>query len=254
MVKSVSQNQRGFTLIEMSIVLVIIGLIIGGILKGQELIESSRQKNLISQVDRLKAGTTTFVDRFKGLPGDFSRTALLQNSTLLDPGNDSGTIGTTEVNAAGLITLENQITDENVQYFNMLLAAGLGSAGSMSTSDPACFSGLCNSASPLPPGPFPQSGLSIKYGTHEGTTAQGNSKQAHWLVLSRFDDGALTGGLTDGVLSGERAFQVDNKYDDGNANAGNIRSLRLDASCGSATTDYSQASTPVACHLIFSVE
>ena len=53
-------RQRGFTLIEMSIVLVIIGLIIGGILKGQELIESARIKNVISQIDTIQAATNAF--------------------------------------------------------------------------------------------------------------------------------------------------------------------------------------------------
>src|SRR3954469_15654947 len=87
-----SLDQRGFTLIEMSIVLVIIGLIIGGILKGEELIESARQKNVISQIDALKAGTTTFVDRFKSLPGDYSGATANLNTGVV-AGDDNGYIG-----------------------------------------------------------------------------------------------------------------------------------------------------------------
>src|SRR5262249_49069165 len=67
-----SAAQKGFTLIEMSIVLVIIGLIIGGILKGQEIVESSRQKNFITQLDSTRAAVNTFVDRYRALPGDFN--------------------------------------------------------------------------------------------------------------------------------------------------------------------------------------
>jgi len=63
---------KGFTLIEIAIVLVIIGLLLGGILKGQELITSARVRNLISQQDGVKAAFFGFQDRFRALPGDYT--------------------------------------------------------------------------------------------------------------------------------------------------------------------------------------
>jgi len=257
MVKSVSQHQRGFTLIEMSIVLVIIGLIIGGILKGQELIESSRQKNMISQLDRLKAGTTTFVDRFKSLPGDFNRVALLQGGGATAGGNDNGVIGTESSNISELLNMSASTTlaNEEVQYFNQLLAANLSSGGSVTSGVTlACFSSLCATASPLPPSAFPQSGLTLHYGTHEGgASPYADSKQVHWLVLSRFTTGTLS-GTTGAVISPERAYQLDSKYDDGVAMTGNIRTGLVGTGCGSSGTDYDPALTNVSCHLMFSLE
>ncbi|HKB81711.1 MAG TPA: prepilin-type N-terminal cleavage/methylation domain-containing protein [Burkholderiales bacterium] len=73
-----NQNQ-GFTLIEIAIVLVIIGLLLGGVLKGQELITSARVRNLISQQDGIKAAFFGFQDRFRALPGDY--TAATTNIT-----------------------------------------------------------------------------------------------------------------------------------------------------------------------------
>jgi prepilin-type N-terminal cleavage/methylation domain-containing protein len=64
--------QQGFTLIEIAIVLVIIGLLLGGILKGQELITSARVRNLISQQDGIKAAFYGFQDRYRALPGDYA--------------------------------------------------------------------------------------------------------------------------------------------------------------------------------------
>ena len=64
--------QAGFTLIEIAIVLVIIGLLLGGVLKGQELITSARVRNLISQQDGIKAAYFGFLDRFRALPGDYA--------------------------------------------------------------------------------------------------------------------------------------------------------------------------------------
>ncbi|MBX9964801.1 MAG: prepilin-type N-terminal cleavage/methylation domain-containing protein [Burkholderiales bacterium] len=67
------RKQTGFTLIEIAIVLVIIGLLLGGILKGQELITSARVRSLISQQDGIKASFYGFQDRFRALPGDYSQ-------------------------------------------------------------------------------------------------------------------------------------------------------------------------------------
>ncbi len=66
------QKQTGFTLIEIAIVLVIIGLLLGGVLKGQELITSARVRNLISQQDGVKAAFFGFQDRFRAFPGDYT--------------------------------------------------------------------------------------------------------------------------------------------------------------------------------------
>jgi prepilin-type N-terminal cleavage/methylation domain-containing protein len=66
------KRTQGFTLIEIAIVLVIIGLLLGGVLKGQELITGARVRNLISQQDGIKAAFFGFQDRYRGLPGDYS--------------------------------------------------------------------------------------------------------------------------------------------------------------------------------------
>ena len=62
---------RGFTLIELAIVLVVIGLLLGGVLKGQELIESARARNIISQLDSIKAAYYAFQDKYRAAPGDY---------------------------------------------------------------------------------------------------------------------------------------------------------------------------------------
>lgn len=67
------RKQTGFTLIEIAIVLVIIGLLLGGVLKGQELITSARVRNLISQQEGIKAAYFGFLDRYRALPGDYDR-------------------------------------------------------------------------------------------------------------------------------------------------------------------------------------
>ncbi|MCC7081604.1 MAG: prepilin-type N-terminal cleavage/methylation domain-containing protein [Burkholderiales bacterium] len=88
-------HQRGFTLIEIAIVLVIIGLLLGGVLKGQELITSARVRNLIAQQDGIKAAFFGFQDRFRSMPGDYasaSTTLKCPSGTTCLNGNGNGII------------------------------------------------------------------------------------------------------------------------------------------------------------------
>lgn len=67
--------QSGFTLVEIAIVLVIIGLLLGGVLKGQELIEQSKIKRVVNDFNNISAAFSTYQDRYKSLPGDDANAA-----------------------------------------------------------------------------------------------------------------------------------------------------------------------------------
>src|SRR6202171_88219 len=87
-------QQSGFTLVEIAIVLVIIGLLLGGILKGQELINSAKVKNLANDFRVIPTYVYGFQDKFKALPGDDSA-AQTHLSTCVAPcrnGNGNGVI------------------------------------------------------------------------------------------------------------------------------------------------------------------
>jgi prepilin-type N-terminal cleavage/methylation domain-containing protein len=66
------RKQQGFTLVEIAIVLVIIGLLLGGVLKGQELINSAKIKNVANDLNGISAGVYAYQDRYKTFPGDDS--------------------------------------------------------------------------------------------------------------------------------------------------------------------------------------
>ena len=103
------QRQSGFTLVEIAIVLVIIGLLLGGILKGQELINNAKVRNVADQQNSIKAAFFAFQDRFRAIPGDYSQAAA----------NIPG--------AANPATPSNSIIDtaaEQVQAWQQLTAAG----------------------------------------------------------------------------------------------------------------------------------
>ncbi len=74
--------KNGFTLVELSIVLVIIGLLIGGILVGQSLIDSAKINQAVRQIQQYDIAVSNFQERFRQLPGD--------SNLFADAGNNDG--------------------------------------------------------------------------------------------------------------------------------------------------------------------
>ncbi len=94
-------KKSGFTLVELAIVLVIIGLIIGGVLAGQDLIRSATIRSVITDVEKINAAATTFRGKYNGLPGDLLNTKAVEfglNTAAAD-GNRDGTAGRGDGNA-----------------------------------------------------------------------------------------------------------------------------------------------------------
>lgn len=80
-----------FSLVELAIALVIMGIILGGVLKGKDLLESARLKTVISQVNQYKLATHTFYDQYGALLGDFDQAKAYINADLED-GNNNGEV------------------------------------------------------------------------------------------------------------------------------------------------------------------
>src|SRR5438309_4731512 len=68
--KGKNSAQAGFTLVEIAIVLVIIGLLLGGILKGQEMITQAKIKNIVNDFNGVTVAVTSYQDRYRAIPGD----------------------------------------------------------------------------------------------------------------------------------------------------------------------------------------
>lgn len=75
---NMAKAQSGFTLVEIAVVLVIIGLLLGAILGGQELIENSRVRNAVSEINSIRAASNGYFDRYRVMPGDDGPVATLQ--------------------------------------------------------------------------------------------------------------------------------------------------------------------------------
>lgn len=71
-------KRHGFTLIELAIVLVIIGLIVGGILVGREMIETAKLRQTVTQIEKFTTAVNTFRGKYTGLPGDLQASLAAQ--------------------------------------------------------------------------------------------------------------------------------------------------------------------------------
>lgn len=89
----VPQVKNGFTLIELSIVLVIIGLLVGGIIAGRDLIRISKIRSILSQIEDTKIAVSTFKNKFNCLPGDCPNATNFFSDARLVNGNGNGRIG-----------------------------------------------------------------------------------------------------------------------------------------------------------------
>jgi prepilin-type N-terminal cleavage/methylation domain-containing protein len=125
-----TRTQKGFTLVEIAIVLVIIGLLLGGILKGQEMITQAKIKNSIADFSGISAAYHGYQDRYRAIPGDDSGATRWSGAVA---GDASGTV-------AGLYNSATD-TDETRKWWDHLRRAGFV-AGSGYTQPFNAFTGI----------------------------------------------------------------------------------------------------------------
>jgi prepilin-type N-terminal cleavage/methylation domain-containing protein len=202
-------RQKGFTLIEIAIVLVIIGLLLGGVLKGQELITGARVRNLIQQQDGVKAAYFGFLDRFRALPGDYSQAAANIAGITTGCGTNGNGDGDGQIEATG---------NENTLAWEHLSKAGFINGTY------TCATGTPTQAT-SPTNPYGQP-LVLEYDGTYAIAGTGTPPSRHNLK---------TGGQIASDILGE----IDRKVDDGNPVQGSFR-----AQLQGTPTCYTGGTTP----------
>jgi prepilin-type N-terminal cleavage/methylation domain-containing protein len=213
-----SMLQGGFTLIELSIVLVIIGLIIGGVLVGRDLVAAATVRAQISQIEKYNAAVNTFRGKYGYLPGDMpdpaaSNYGFAARGTLAGQGDGNGTIQGN--NCASAVDGTMQAGGETVMFWKDLSTANLIDNGfSLFSYTPwACSASLTNSYYPLAKLGnyfiFVMGFDGLNY-FHLGATYTGYGG----------GPGPLAGGLT--AMTVIQAFAIDSKIDDGLPQTGRV--------------------------------
>lgn len=122
--RGIVKDQKGFTLVELAIVLVIIGIILGAVLKGQEMINSAKIKRCYSQEQEITAAIYAYYDRYQRYPGDDNGAAARWAGAVDGDGNGqiAGT-GATRFNCAAGSTVEACNMWDHLRRANLITGA-----------------------------------------------------------------------------------------------------------------------------------
>ncbi|MDX1975272.1 MAG: prepilin-type N-terminal cleavage/methylation domain-containing protein [Rickettsiales bacterium] len=243
------QSQSGFTLIELSIVLVIIGLIVGGVLVGQDLIKAAEIRATVGQIEKYNTSVNAFRSKYKGIPGDIPNAANFWASlaggtaSQAGEGNGDGLVQSLSADDTVCATL-NCVSGEGAIFWYQLAQANLISEAITTTDFTDVTLAISDSVLPL---------AKMGKGIRVAVNAAGG---LNYFVLANTSGTAASGVPTYAWgLTPTEAFQIDSKIDDGLPAIGTVVSISAAAAPGTAvgnpcatgtasTSIYSTVTTP----------
>lgn len=237
-------STQGFSLVELSIVLVILGLLVGGVLAGKSLIHAAELRSVSRDFEKYTTAINAFRDKYFGLPGDITNATSFWGAADGDDGTDSSGAACTTVVSTSTATCNgdgNAILAspssyyENYRAWQHLANAGLVEGFYTGTQDTSgsfgntyINPGVNVAKSRLGGGGFLIGGvgtgwaMGVKFGAAGST---GNNYNGWYIALVKpltvTGAGAAAAPFT-GVLTHEDAWNIDTKMDDGVANTGKV--------------------------------
>ncbi len=254
----INMKKSGFSLLELSIVLVIIGLIAGGIVAGSAMIRAAELRSVLTDIERFKTAHNTFRDKYLGIAGDLKNaTAFWGTSTGCATDNTAGGIGTCNGDNNGGVTRPFTTSLEPALYWQHMALAGLISGSYTGEYDSGGLaSDWFTAGVNLPEGSINGSGYLI----HQGTGATYIGKNAPHDFI-RIGTRSTSGHYNGSLFNAEESWNIDIKTDDGLASTGNVWGVRgsgstgcVDAAASASSANYILSDETVGCQIYFWVD
>jgi prepilin-type N-terminal cleavage/methylation domain-containing protein len=224
-------DNRGFSLVELSIVLVILGLLTGGILGGQALIRAAELRSVQNDIQRYSAAALTFRDKYFGLPGDITNATAFWGTDSAGCPNGAGATGTCNGDGTGYIgsggTSNFSNTCENQEFWRQLGLAGLIEGRYTTRTGGQCFQSVTPGLD-APKLRIGQAAITISQlgpittnATFPGTVAF----IGDYTNVFSLGGSSVNGAAGTAFLAPEELWNIDTKMDDGRPSTGRVLSL-----------------------------
>lgn len=209
-----AQAQAGFTLIELSIVLVIIGLLVGGVLVGRDLINAAQIRATVSQIEKYQSAVNTFRVKYNAMPGDITAAIATQFGFATRTGDVGRGDGNSFLQACSTGTSANKLGCETALFWR-----DLGDANLINGSFPLLIDDVINIPAGQQATYLPESKLSGNYFTViYDSYIQGNG----YAITGLLSTNAFGVYSTSSLLTPNEAYSIDKKIDNGAPFTGNI--------------------------------
>lgn len=260
---------QGFTLVEMSIVLLIIGTIVGTIMLTQNLILTSRLQTVITDANYYNTAAINFKQTYQTLPGDFTNATTLWGTDANGCTTGGGATGTCNGNGDGQIInpTGSPVASQQQEYFLFWQHLFLAGLISQNTSNQAGAGSGYDTIIGVnaPTGSIKGSGFSVFWvGTQSGNADFFDGFYGNAMFFGA-SHGLISGAVDyyytrDGVLTPDQAQSIDTKIDDGAPGTGKVRTYKssttITPNCATTavtTTAAYNLGTNNFCSLIFSM-
>ena len=252
MKKTFSKKRSAFSLIELSIVLIVIGLLIAGITGGASLIKSSELRSVMGEARGYAVSVNAFYSQFNALPGDYG-TAVASSDVV---GNGNGQIEHSSSVTAPLLVAEGVEAWRDLKTIGAIDSTLTYVVGGASNVVPAQAV-----TTNIPASKIKSSGWAFDSGT--GTaTASANLQTGQNVVVLTAGVTANTAGnsvvngvtVAVGAILPTDALAVDSKIDDGSPILGKVRGVNVGSATTCVNTTYQVAQTTKTCALSYAVD
>lgn len=249
MVPSRVLHTRAFSLVELSIVLVILGLLVGGILAGQSLIRASELRAVTAEFDRYVVATRAFRNKYMGLPGDILNATDFWGTAGACPGTTSTgstTPATCNGNGNGQLQVTFAGSNETFRYWQQLANAGLieGTYTGVSALEGSPLDLYSALGSNVPRSKLSNAGWAIY---HLGTITESNLNYYGANYGNIFFYGAQSGYTTyRAALPPEEAWNIDTKIDDGKVATGMVTGIEFQGGISTPCGDLAASASSLA--------